>query len=58
MVFAPPKEKADAASIRQAAIREALKAAEDAYNTKLNEPQEDMQNWFFHKTEKNLLAGL
>ena len=58
MVFAPPKEKTDASSIRQAAIREALKAAEDAYNKKLNEPQEDMQNWFFHKAEKNLLAGL
>jgi hypothetical protein len=57
MVFAPPKEKADAAAIRQAGVRAALKAAEDAYTRKLNEPQEDMQNWFFHKAEKNLLAG-
>ena len=35
-----------------------VSAAEEAYTKKLNEPQEDMQNWFFHKAEKNLLAGL
>ena len=60
MDYAPtkPKEKPDAAVIRQAAVRERLKKAEEEYAKVLRAPQEDMQNWFFHKAEKNLLASL
>lgn len=60
MVYAPtkPKEKPDAAVIRQEAIRQRIKAAEDKYNQQLREQQVVMQDWFFHGAEKKVLSGL
>ena len=60
MVYAPtkPKEKPDAAVIRQEAIRQRIKAAEDKYNQQLREQQAVMQDWFFHGAEKKVLSGL
>ena len=51
---APPKEKGDAAAVRQSAIREDLKKAEDAWNQSLKESEDAVKDWFFHRTEHTL----
>ena len=56
MDFAPPKEKADAAAIRQALVREKLKEAETKYAAELKANTEVMTDWFFHGAERK--AGL
>ena len=58
MQFAVPKEKPDASAVRQAAVREALKTAEQNYARSLKEPVLDVQDWFFHKAEKRVLEGI
>ena len=43
------KEKADAATARQALMRQDIKVAETEYYKNLNGMYADVQNWFYHR---------
>lgn len=52
------KEKKDAAEVRQNAVRERIKKAQEAYAKELAAPAEAMQSWFFHKSEAAIKANM
>lgn len=52
MRVAPPKEKADAAALRQSQVRDDLKKAETEYYRAQAETMAAVRDWFYHTAEK------